>query len=292
MAFFCGFDFGTSNTVVTILAEGTDGQKIFSDSSVLFLPDCGPLAQRRYVGQEAIDEYVNHGMDGRFIQSIKSVLPDPAFTQTLIYGKTYTPEDLVAMILNHFKSRVEEFIGGSVTGAVFGRPVKFSELETNDALAESRLREAASRCGFDHVEFIYEPVAAATRYRSGLEAGSCSIVCDLGGGTADFSVILIDDDGNMVIPASHGVRIGGDDVLLVVVLHDCSAADGLDNSGCGVGRGPEGSARTGVGTGAGRDDGRMDEGRSCSGAGRVGYDNGQSERVSRLHVSAAVQEDR
>lgn len=219
MSFYCGFDFGTSNTVVTILADGTDGQRVFSDSTVLFLPDCGPYAQKRFVGQEAIDEYIAAGMDGRFVQSIKSVLPDPAFTQTLIFEKTYTPEELVAMILTHFKSLVEDFIGETVTGAVFGRPVRFSDIHSSDDLAEERLRASAERCGFERIEFIYEPVAASIRYRSSLNPGSCSLVCDLGGGTADFSVILSDDRGNVQVPHSHGVRIGGDDFDGEIMWH-------------------------------------------------------------------------
>jgi hypothetical chaperone protein len=212
LQFYCGFDFGTSNTVVTLLGENTKGQRVFSDSSVLFLPDCFPYAQKRFVGQRAVDEYVSAGMNGRFVQSIKSVLPDPAFTQTLIYEKTYTPEELVAMIIKDYKDRIEDFIGERVTGAVFGRPVKFAEEEPNDVLAENRLRAAAERCGFERIEFVYEPVAAAVRYRSDLDSGACAVVCDFGGGTADFSVILIDETTGMRIPSSHGVRVGGDDL--------------------------------------------------------------------------------
>lgn len=219
MRYYCGFDFGTSNTVVTLLGETTTGQKVFSDATVLFLPDCGPYAQRRYVGEEAVTEYVNAGMDGRFIQSIKSVLPDPGFTRTQIYEKTYTPEELVAMILTNFKERVEDFIGEEISGAVFGRPVRFSTEEANDALAEERLRAAAGRCGFDRVSFSFEPVAAALRYQDELSPGDRAIVCDLGGGTADFSVIVVDRNGAMSIPASFGVRVGGDDFDSQIMWH-------------------------------------------------------------------------
>ena len=219
MQFYCGFDFGTSNTVVTLLGENTSGQKVFADSSVLFLPDCGAYAQKRFVGQRAVDEYVSAGMNGRFVQSIKSVLPDPAFTQTLIYEKTYTPEELVAMIIKDFKDRIEDFVGEPVTGAVFGRPVRFAQEEPNDQLAEQRLRAAAERCGFERIEFVREPVAAAVRYRSSLESGACAVVCDFGGGTADFSVILIDEAAGMRIPSSHGVRVGGDDLDGEIMWH-------------------------------------------------------------------------
>jgi hypothetical chaperone protein len=219
MGLYCGFDFGTSNTVVTILGDSTNGQKVFADSSVLFLPDCGLYAQKRFVGQRAVDEYVDSGMDGRFIQSIKSVLPDSAFTHTRIYEKKYMPEELVSMILSEFKSRVEEFIAVEATGAVFGRPVRFSEDDENDGLAQARLRTAAERCGFSTIEFVYEPVAAAVRYQSSLEPGAIALVCDLGGGTADFSVIHLNDSSEMEILASHGVRVGGDDLDGEIMWH-------------------------------------------------------------------------
>ena len=219
MRYYCGFDFGTSNTVVTLLGEKGTGQKVFADASVLFLPDCGAYAQRRFVGQQAIDEYVASGMDGRFIQSIKSLLPDPGFEQTEIYEKRYTLEELIAMILNDYKIRIEDFLCEEVAGAVFGRPVRFSTESSEDQLAEQRLRTAAERCGFTHIEFVYEPVAAAIRYRSSLEPGSSALVCDFGGGTADFSVIHLDDSSEMHIRATHGVRVGGDDLDGEIMWH-------------------------------------------------------------------------
>ena len=219
MAFYCGFDFGTSNTVVTLIGEGGTGQKVFSDATVLFLPDCGPYAQKRYVGQRAIDEYISSRMTGRFIQSIKSILPDPGFQKTEIFEKTYTVDELVAMIIRKYKADVEDFLGMEIDGAVFGRPVKFSEETGNDTLAEERLRRAAERCGFSRIVFLHEPVAAAARYAPELSRESHALVCDFGGGTADFSVIYLGTDGNHTIPASHGVRVGGDDFDSEIMWH-------------------------------------------------------------------------
>ncbi|MBT3273434.1 MAG: Hsp70 family protein [Spirochaetales bacterium] len=219
MPFYCGFDFGTSNTVVTLIGDGGSGQRVFSDSSVLFLPDCGPRAQKRYIGQRAIDEYMASGMNGRFVQSIKSVLPDPSFVQTNIYEKMYSPEELAAMIIRDFKNKIEDFLGTEINGAVFGRPVNFSTIGADDVLAETRLRAAAERCGFSRIEFLYEPVAAAARYTPELSADSVALVCDFGGGTADFSVIRLETGGTIRIPASHGVRIGGDDLDSEIMWH-------------------------------------------------------------------------
>ena len=179
MPFYCGFDFGTSNTVVTLISDDFTGanaaplhaplhapSKIFADSSLLFLPDCGPYAQKRFVGRSAVDEYIDSGMNGRFIQSIKSVLPDPDFVYTMIFEKRYTLEELVAMIMRDYKNRIEGFLGREIRSAVFGRPVRFSDVDENDALAVERLKTAAERCGFTHIALQYEPVAAASQYAS------------------------------------------------------------------------------------------------------------------------------
>lgn len=216
---YCGFDFGTSNTVVTVINETGETLALIADASVLFLPDCGARAQERYVGAEAVERYVQSGMVGRFIQSIKSVLPDPAFRGTEIFEKRYTAEELVAMVLSHFQSAVEQELGVSIDRAVFGRPVKFSDEPERDRLAEERLTAAAERCGFRDVTLEFEPVAAARRFASLVSPGLHALVCDFGGGTSDFSVISVDDQFRIVVPANHGVRVGGDDFDGEIMWH-------------------------------------------------------------------------
>lgn len=219
MPFYCGFDFGTSNTVVTLTNGVSGGTKVFADASVLFLPDCGPRAQQRFVGKEAVEQYLASGMNGRFIQSIKSALSDPGFTSTVIYGKSYIPEELVAMILRHFKGLVDDFVGVEIERAVFGRPARFADSPAEDVLAETRVRSAAERCGFKEVLFQYEPVAAAERYTGALAPGGWGLVCDLGGGTADFTVLRCEREGSAQPAATHGVRVGGDDFDSQIMWH-------------------------------------------------------------------------
>lgn len=208
---FCGFDFGTSNTVVTVIDDAGKTVASIADATVLFLPDCGAQAQVRYVGTEAIERYSSSGMNGRFVQSIKSSLSDPAFTSTEIFGKRYSIEELISMILRHFKEFLEERIGRSIENAVFGRPVRFSDQSDRDTLAQSRLLSAAERCGFKNVQFRFEPVAAAERFRGELAGGHTALVCDYGGGTSDFSVVRQGDDDRIEVMGTFGVRVGGDD---------------------------------------------------------------------------------
>lgn len=205
---YCGFDFGTSNTVVT-LEGGDHGGRVFSEPSVIFLPDSGFNAQERYVGKRAVEEYLASGMDGRFIQSIKSALSDPGFTHTMIHGKRYTIEEIVAMILRSFQDRIEETIGEPLQRAVFGRPVRFHASPERDALAERRLAKAAERAGFTEITFLPEPVAAAYSYRRNIQGKGTVLTGDFGGGTSDFSVLRIDGDAADVL-ATTGVKVGGD----------------------------------------------------------------------------------
>ena len=207
---YCGFDFGTSNAVVTLLGEDDVEQRVVADSSELFLPDCGPLAQKRYIGERAALEYVDSGMKGRYIQSLKSVLSDPGFSHTIIYDKRYTPEELVAMIIRSFKERVEQDIGEELEAAVFGRPARFSDVDENDRLAEARLLSAAQRCGFKRIEFMSEPVAAASGFATRIQTDALALVCDLGGGTSDFSLVQFRGPERLKVLSTHGVKIGGD----------------------------------------------------------------------------------
>src|SRR5439155_26427063 len=79
----------------------------------------------------------------------------------------------------------------SVDSVVMGRPVFFSTDAQKDALAQSRLHTAASSAGFQHIQFLFEPIGAALTYEANFLAEEVVFVFDFGGGTLDFSVIRI-----------------------------------------------------------------------------------------------------
>lgn len=126
---------------------------------------------------------------GRLFQSLKSFLRNAAFRSTEVFGHNYQIEELTAMILRPIKEAVEAEAGEPVTTAVFGRPVRFSKSQHEDALAERRLRVAANLVGFENVVFFYEPVAACVEYAVTTDRQQRLMVVDIGGGTCDVCVM-------------------------------------------------------------------------------------------------------
>ena len=126
---------------------------------------------------------------GRLFQSLKSQLRHKAFRGTEVFGHTYQIEELTAMILRVIKKAVDAAAGEPITSAVFGRPVRFSTDEQEDAVAERRLRVAAGLAGFETVTFFYEPVAACVEYAVTTDRGQRLMVVDIGGGTCDVCVM-------------------------------------------------------------------------------------------------------
>ncbi|OGU13436.1 MAG: molecular chaperone [Geobacteraceae bacterium GWC2_53_11] len=217
-----GIDFGTTNSALSVYRNGTvevvaiDGSSHAGElmRSVLYFNEENEI----YTGQEAIRQYVGDGAAGRFMQSIKTFLPNTSFDSTEIFGKRYTIDDLVAIILRNIKARGEAHVGCPVENVVLGRPVVFSTDAAKDAVAEQRLEKAARKAGFKNIWFQYEPVAAALAFEESLQAGQERIVFigDFGGGTSDFSVIRVKggafarSDRRSDVLSLGGVYVAGD----------------------------------------------------------------------------------
>lgn len=225
MATAFGLDFGTSNTslsvnrngAVTLLDIDKESPIQLSLKSVLyFLKEKQNL--KYYIGHEAIDQYIETEAAGRYMQSIKSFLPDPTFQKTEIFNKLYSIEELISLFLRPVKLRGERLVGGEVNRVVLGRPVVFSEDAANDRLAEKRLETAARMAGFEEVLFQAEPVAAALSFENALPAGEEKLVLvgDFGAGTSDFTILRARKTGQTRLDraadilATEGVYIGGD----------------------------------------------------------------------------------
>jgi len=177
------------------------------------------------VGKKAIDLYLESGMKGRFMKSIKAVLPNRSFTKTKIASQFFTAEDLVAMIISALKKKADAFVGHPVDRAVIGRPVVFSENAEKDAMAQERLSRAVKMAGFREFYFQMEPIAAAYTYERSITADELVLVADFGGGTSDFTlmnlrpsdVALKDRSADMV--AKGGIYIGGDNFDSQLMWH-------------------------------------------------------------------------
>ncbi|MBK8050522.1 MAG: Hsp70 family protein [Anaerolineales bacterium] len=157
-----------------------------------------------------IDEDV--AMRGRLLQSIKTGLRSGAYQGTKIFGRYYTTEELIALILRHVRQRSEQHLGQPVEQVLLGRPVNFSHDPAEDRLAEEKLRRAAHLAGFAQVEFMHEPVAAAAFYVNRAPREQTLLVFDFGGGTLDLTVLEVGAAGRQQVLASMGVLVGGDDL--------------------------------------------------------------------------------
>ena len=217
--FLYGIDFGTTNSALAIYDE--DSKEIHSTiiipSLIYFYHQLNGAEKSYVVGEEAITAYINDGMKGRFIKSIKQILSRSSFTETRIHNKRYNASDLVAVILKELKDRADELIGQECNKAVIGRPVFFDDDNVQkDTLAQNRLSKAATLAGFTDVRFQFEPIGAAFAYEKTLAKKENVLVADLGGGTTDFTYLVLDPskvgskDRKNDMMATGGIYIGGD----------------------------------------------------------------------------------
>lgn len=218
--FLYGIDFGTTNSALAIYDE--DSKEIHSTiiipSLIYFYHQLNTGAEKNYVvGEDAINAYLSDGMKGRFIKSIKQILSRSSFTETRIHNRRYNASDLVAIILKELKGRADKIVGQDVNKAIIGRPVFFDDDNVQkDTLAQNRLSKAAEMAGFTQVRFQFEPIGAAFAYEKTLTKKEHVLVGDLGGGTTDFTYLVLDPakvgskDRKKDMMATGGIYIGGD----------------------------------------------------------------------------------
>ncbi len=233
-----GIDFGTSNSALAILdVEQNKVVKLFTEPSILFFPFQEKYTNNPpyFIGNEAINQYVKSGMKGRFMKSIKKVLPNKGFIDTKIFGKSFRIEELVALLIMDLKTKADEFLGLKVETAVLGRPVVFDENPEKDLLAQIRLEKAANIAGLKHVFFTMEPIGAAFTYERKLTKEELVLVADFGGGTTDFSLIRLRPESinsknrSQDMIAKGGIYIGGDSFDADIMWHK-----GTPNFGKGI----------------------------------------------------------
>jgi hypothetical chaperone protein len=218
--FLYGIDFGTTNSALAIYNEETNEihSTIIIPSLIYFYSQLGPGKTPNYVvGEEAITAYLDDDMNGRFIKSVKQILSRSSFTETRIQNKKYSAPDLVALILKELKGRADQLTGQDCRKAIIGRPVFFDDDDVKkDTLAQTRLNKAAELAGFEDIRFQFEPIGAAFAYEKSLVKKENVLVADLGGGTTDFTYLVLDPektgnkDRKSDILANGGIYIGGD----------------------------------------------------------------------------------
>jgi hypothetical chaperone protein len=218
--FLYGIDFGTTNSALSIFDEEKKEiiDTIILPSLLYFQLEQSTTEPIKYVvGDEAIAAYLNDGMQGRFMKSVKRILPRSSFIETRIANKRFNASDLVTLILKELKSKADDITGTDCRKAVIGRPVFFDDDNTAmDSLAQKRLSKAAEMAGFTEVRFQFEPIGAAFAYEQTITKAEKVLVADLGGGTTDFTFLRLDPskigspDRRKDVIATGGIYIGGD----------------------------------------------------------------------------------
>ncbi|GGA98935.1 Hsp70 family protein [Allosediminivita pacifica] len=204
-----GVDFGTSNTGAGVLAGGRP-YAIPLETGEQTLPSAVfvDFAERRYLYGTAAARAMMEGAEGRFMRALKSILGTPlAREKRRILNEQLTLIEVIARFLAEIKTRSEAHTGLRFDRALSGRPVHFhSPSPERDAQAATDLAEAYVVAGFDAVDFLPEPEAAALA----VDGTGRMLIVDIGGGTSDFT--LCDrKDGRTQVLASGGIRLGGTD---------------------------------------------------------------------------------
>ena len=197
-----GIDLGTTNSCVAFLENGeatvipnAEGSRT-TPSVVAFSKD-----GERIVGSAAKRQAVTNS--ARTVFSIKREMGTD--NRTKIDGKSYTPQEISAIILQKLKLDAEAYLGESVTDAVITVPAYFSDSQ------RQATKDAGRIAGLNVLRIINEPTAAAMAY--GMDKGGAQriMVYDLGGGTFDVSVLDINNEVIEVLATAGNNRLGGDD---------------------------------------------------------------------------------
>ena len=223
-----GIDFGTTNTVVAlsdgkgatqvVRLNGPAGELSGFRSALGFqmIPAADGSAPERIInaGPWAVETYLEDPLETRFIQSFKNFAASAAFSETVIDGRRYKFEDLLAVFLEQVRGHAGEALTDLPPRVIVGRPVTFAGGNPNEPLALERYENAFARLGFSDIRYAYEPVGAAFYFARSLKETATVLVADFGGGTSDFSIIRFEPspEGLRSVPLGRaGVGVAGDE---------------------------------------------------------------------------------
>ena len=202
MSKIIGIDLGTTNSCVSVM-EGGEPVVIANAEGARTTPSVVAFSKtgERLVGQVAKRQAVTN--PDRTIISIKRDMGSDRKVQ--IDDKSFSPQEISAMVLQKLKADAEAYLGETVTQAVITVPAYFSDSQ------RQATKDAGKIAGLEVLRIINEPTAAALAYGMDKDNDQKVMVYDLGGGTFDVSILEIGDGIFEVLATSGNNKLGGDD---------------------------------------------------------------------------------
>jgi len=246
---FIGIDFGTSNCAVaawvdnkpTLIVVDENSENPYKIRSAIYLTndESGTVSNNAQDNQQTLTEMLTSGEilfgeqgfnaflltpdEGRYVNSPKNFL-GAKIPKRLLDNF----EILVIRFLSYLKHCAEKQLNKTITKAVIARPVNYHSTmgELGNQQAEALMLRAAHKVGFEAVEFIHEPLAAAYHFEQSITQSTKAMIVDLGGGTSDVTFCSLSKDKadkldrEEDIFSTQGIRQGG-------IMSDKDLANGL-----------------------------------------------------------------
>ena len=223
MSKIIGIDLGTTNSCVAVL-EGGEPVVIPNPEGSRTTPSVVAFKNgERMVGQVAKRQAITN--PDNTVSSIKREMGSD-YRRT-IEGKSYTPQEISAMILQKLKQDAEAYLGEKVTDAVITVPAYFTDSQ------RQATKDAGKIAGLDVKRIINEPTAAALAFGIDKEDDQKVMVYDLGGGTFDVSIIEMGDGVQEVLATAGNNHLGGDDFdkkVMDYIIAQFKSETGIDLS--------------------------------------------------------------
>jgi molecular chaperone DnaK len=220
-----GIDLGTTNSCVAVY-EGGEPAVITNPEGARTTPSVVAFSKtgERMTGQIAKRQAITN--PDRTVMSIKRKMGSDF--KVKIDDKSYTPQEISAMILQKLKADAEAYLGTTVTQAVITTPAYFSDAQ------RQATKDAGMIAGLEVMRIVNEPTAAALAYGLDKEATDAKImVYDLGGGTFDVSLLEISDGVFEVLATGGNTHLGGDDFdqrIVNWIVENFKKENGIDLS--------------------------------------------------------------
>ena len=221
MGHIVGIDLGTTNSEVAVVVDGTP--RIIPVDGELIMPSCVGLDGQGeiIVGREAKNQMLLRPEET--ILSVKRLMGEES--SLILGGKEYRPEEISALILGKLRDAAAAYLGEEIDAAVITVPAYFDDRQ------RKATRVAGELAGLEVRRIINEPTAAALAYDVEKRNNQIILVYDLGGGTFDVSLVVV-ENGVVEVKSSHGdTRLGGDDfdhLLMDYVAEKCREKHGVD----------------------------------------------------------------